>query len=70
LSQKVLTDFQAPLELFSLEEEVTLLPGGLFVFALIGVHRGNFGKRSNESLIECARELLGVFYVSSVVSIL
>jgi hypothetical protein len=31
LSQKVLTDFQAPLELFSLEEEATLLPGGLFV---------------------------------------
>jgi hypothetical protein len=29
--QKVLTDFQAPLELFSLEEEAALLPGGLFV---------------------------------------
>jgi len=28
-----LTDFQAPLELFSLEEEAALLPGGLFVFA-------------------------------------
>jgi hypothetical protein len=26
-----LTDFQAPLELFSLEEEAALLPGGLFV---------------------------------------
>jgi hypothetical protein len=70
LSQKVLTDFQAPLELFSLEEEVTLLPGGLFVFALIGGRRGNFGKRSNELLIEGAWELLGVFYVSAVVSIL
>jgi hypothetical protein len=33
LSQKVLTDFQAPLELFSLEEEAALLPGGLFVYA-------------------------------------
>jgi hypothetical protein len=32
--QKVLTDFKAPLELFSLEEEAALLPGGLFVFAL------------------------------------
>jgi hypothetical protein len=31
-AQKVLTDFQAPLELFSLEEEAALLPGGLFVF--------------------------------------
>jgi hypothetical protein len=30
-AQKVLTDFQAPLELFSLEEEAALLPGGLFV---------------------------------------
>jgi len=27
-----LTDFKAPLELFSLEEEAALLPGGLFVF--------------------------------------
>jgi hypothetical protein len=32
-AQKVLTDFQAPLELFSLEEEAALLPGGLFVSA-------------------------------------
>jgi hypothetical protein len=30
-AQKVLTDFKAPLELFSLEEEAALLPGGLFV---------------------------------------
>jgi hypothetical protein len=29
-----LTDFKAPLELFSLEEEAALLPGGLFVSAL------------------------------------
>jgi len=28
-----LTDFKAPLELFSLEEEAALLPGSLFVFA-------------------------------------
>jgi len=28
-----LTDFKAPLELFSLEEEAALLPGGLFVFS-------------------------------------
>jgi hypothetical protein len=33
-AQKVLTDFKAPLELFSLEEEAALLPGGLFVYAL------------------------------------
>ena len=33
-AQKVLTDFQAPLELFSLEEEAALLPGGLFVYAV------------------------------------
>jgi hypothetical protein len=32
-AQKVLTDFKAPLELFSLEEEAAQLPGGLFVFA-------------------------------------
>jgi hypothetical protein len=32
-AQKVLTDFKAPLELFSLEEEAALLPGGLFVFS-------------------------------------
>jgi hypothetical protein len=32
-AQKVLTDFKAPLELFSLEEEAALLPGSLFVFA-------------------------------------
>jgi hypothetical protein len=30
-AQKVLTDFKAPLELFSLEEEAAQLPGGLFV---------------------------------------
>jgi hypothetical protein len=32
-AQKVLTDFKAPLELFSLEEEAAQLPGGLFVCA-------------------------------------
>jgi hypothetical protein len=31
--QKVLTEFKPPLELFSLEEKVALLPGGLFVSA-------------------------------------
>jgi len=29
-----LTDFKAPLELFSLEEEAALLPGSLFVFCI------------------------------------
>jgi hypothetical protein len=38
-AQKVLTDFKAPLELFSLEEEAALLPGSLFVFALHPVTR-------------------------------
>jgi hypothetical protein len=33
LSQKSFDGFQAPLELFSLEEEAALLPGGLFVYA-------------------------------------
>src|SRR5581483_2390082 len=32
-AQKVLTESKPPLELFSLEEKVTLLPGGLFVLA-------------------------------------
>jgi hypothetical protein len=35
--QKVLTDFKAPLELFSLEEEAALLPGGLFVYVFISL---------------------------------
>jgi hypothetical protein len=40
-----LTDFKAPLELFSLEEEATLLPGSLFVFGFqiyfsLGARRG------------------------------
>jgi hypothetical protein len=39
LSQKVLTDFQAPLELFSLEEEAALLPGGLFVLPFVPLAR-------------------------------
>jgi hypothetical protein len=65
-AQKVLTDFQAPLELFSLEEEATLLPGGLFVslfhffvFDQVWFEVGRF--RWNP---------FRIFYVSSVVGIL
>jgi hypothetical protein len=66
-AQKVLTDFKAPLELFSLEEEAALLPGGLFVYVFISL--------SWRKLLETQRsfyemELWRAFCVSTVVSIL
>src|SRR4051812_48429385 len=50
--QKVLTESKPPLELFSLEEEATQLPGGLFVFAQstqstpVAVRRNCFVRRT------------------------
>ena len=66
-AQKVLTDFKAPLELFSLEEEAALLPGGLFVYAFI-LRAARKLQDSQHSFDEM--ELWRAFCVSTVVSIL
>jgi hypothetical protein len=68
LTQKVLTDFQAPLELFSLEEEATLLPGGLFVFGFSSTRMAR--NREADEWWGGDAELLRIFCVSSVVRIL
>jgi hypothetical protein len=53
-----------PLELFSLEEEATLLPGGLFVslFSLFHSARGTISASTTSE----HTELLRIFNVSSV----
>jgi len=59
--QKVLTEFKPPLELFSLEEEATQLPGGLFAFVFLA---------RSASKLRCTargnRELFRFFRVSSI----
>jgi hypothetical protein len=66
-AQKVLTDFKAPLELFSLEEEAALLPGGLFVYVFISLA---WRKLPELNPVFYEMELLRAFCVSIVVSIL
>jgi hypothetical protein len=66
-AQKVLTDFKAPLELFSLEEEAALLPGGLFVYVFISLA---WPKLLELNPVFYEMEPLRAFCVSIVVSIL
>jgi hypothetical protein len=53
-AQKVLTDFKAPLELFSLEEEAALLPGSLFVFVSHSVARITSASTGRVIVLSCA----------------
>jgi hypothetical protein len=64
--QKVLTALP-PLELFSLEEEVTQLPGGLFVFAR-GKRKLRSELRERGRSLEIQTELFCIFFVSNVVN--